>query len=174
MPDVNTVMVHEGEDGNLCITTFPPNLLETYIEAHKNTKGFDPEAATIDAAVGWAAQRAVRPGTPAFLADHAAIARMDRYFRDAWRLDKSAGRITVDMPAARNVHLANLRAERNAKLQAADLDFVKALEKGDPQAQAAVAQRKAELRDMPETIAPELDKAATLSAIKAVRPKILD
>ena len=70
----------------------------------------------------------------------------DRTFRDAWQFNGSA--VEVDMAAARDIHRDNLRAERAPRLEALDVDYMKALEEGDAAAQQAIVSVKQALRDV--------------------------
>lgn len=70
----------------------------------------------------------------------------DRYFRNAWKLGQG---IEIDRPKAEAIHMDKLRAIRNEKLKAEDIEYQKALEYRDDAKMNAVANRKKKLRDMP-------------------------
>jgi hypothetical protein len=76
----------------------------------------------------------------------------DRYFRDAlvWD-DTQPNKCRCDMPTARGIHLEMIRGARNAELAALDTPFMRAVEAGDTDAQAAIAKQKQTLRDIPQT-----------------------
>ena len=73
--------------------------------------------------------------------------------------------INVNMDKARDIHRDNIRAARNSKLAAKDVDFMRAVEAGDTDAQATVAAEKQALRDA--TAAAAIDAATTPDALKA-------
>jgi hypothetical protein len=74
---------------------------------------------------------------------------VDRYFRNAWRLN---GGIHTDMDCARGIHLNCLRKVRNEKLLELDVTFQRALESKDVAAQDSIAAKKQALRDMPNSV----------------------
>lgn len=92
----------------------------------------------------------------------------DRYFRDAWALKKK--QIGVDLVKARAIHLDVLRLRRAEKLQQLDIEWMKLTgQKKVTEADAVEATRQA-LRDMPDTISSQLQKAKTPEDIKALIP----
>jgi hypothetical protein len=93
----------------------------------------------------------------------------DRYFRNAWHC--ASGVVGVNMDKARDIHLEHLRAKRNEKLRAMDVQFQRALETKDELSQAEIAAKKQALRDMPSTV--DLNTLPTLEEIKACVPDIL-
>jgi len=86
----------------------------------------------------------------------------DRTFRDAWKFNGDA--VEIDMAAARVIHKDNLRAERAPRLEALDVDYMKALEAGSG-AEAIAAKKKA-LRDV--TADSKIADASTPDALKAL------
>ena len=80
--------------------------------------------------------------------------------------------ITVNMSKARNIKRDMIRAERNPKLAALDVDYMRASEAQDAAAMAAIAQVKQQLRDAPQD--PAIEAAQTPDELKAVRPLVLD
>jgi hypothetical protein len=68
----------------------------------------------------------------------------DRTFRGAWTFSGDA--VEVDMAAARDIHKANLRAERAPRMEALDVEFMQALEAGT--STTAIATKKQTLRDI--------------------------
>ena len=77
--------------------------------------------------------------------------------------------INVNMDKARDIHRDNIRAARNSKLAAKDVDFMRAAEAGDTDAQATVAAEKQALRDA--TSAAAID-AATNGEMPMIPPTI--
>jgi hypothetical protein len=94
----------------------------------------------------------------------------DRTFRDAWDDVTPEAVIDIDMEAARNIHLNRIRQVRNAELEKLDIEAIKAQDVEDAERLAEVRQRKQELRDLPETIAPQLSAATTTDELKAIQP----
>lgn len=93
----------------------------------------------------------------------------DRYFRDAWKHhDDSLG---IDMDKCRDIHKDTLRELRLPKLEALDIEFIRASEAGDAFKQSEVAFRKQALRDV--TVSPEILNAQTPEELKAFIPEIL-
>ena len=84
----------------------------------------------------------------------------DRIFRDAWQFNGNA--VEVDMVKARDVHRANLRREREPLLQALDVEFMLALERGEDT--SAIAAKKQKLRDVTED--PKIEAADTPTKMK--------
>jgi hypothetical protein len=72
------------------------------------------------------------------------------------------------MAKARVIHLAEIRRVRDAELAALDVPFMRAIETGDRDAQAAIAQQKQTLRDIPQTF--DLANARTPEQLKALWP----
>jgi hypothetical protein len=59
--------------------------------------------------------------------------------------------INVNMAKARVIHMDNIRAIRNRELAAKDISFMRAVEDGNTDAQAAIKAEKQSLRDIPQT-----------------------
>ena len=87
---------------------------------------------------------------------------LDRTFRDAWKFNGNV--VEVDMSKARDIHKDNLRAERAPRLEALDVDYMKALEAGS--GAEAIAAKKKELRDV--TADSRIANASTPDALKAL------
>ena len=77
-------------------------------------------------------------------------------FRNAWK-QTDATAPEVDMPKARAIKTDRIRPERNERLAALDIDYMRADEAGDTTEKERVAVVKQELRDLPATIQPDLD-----------------
>ena len=86
----------------------------------------------------------------------------DRTFREAWSFNGDA--VEVDMTKARDIHKDNLRAERAPRLEALDVDYMKALEAGS--GAADIAAKKKTLRDI--TADAKIGNASTPDALKAL------
>lgn len=86
----------------------------------------------------------------------------DRTFRGAWQFNGDA--VDVDMTSALAIHKDNLRAERKPRLDALDVEYMKALEAGTGAAE--IAAQKATLRDLTDDA--RLAAAATPDELKAL------
>jgi predicted nucleotidyltransferase len=91
----------------------------------------------------------------------------DRTFRGAWTFNEAV--IEVDMAKARDIHKDNLRAERKPRLEALDVDYMKALEAGS--GADAIATQKATLRNITDDS--RIAAASTPDALKALTLAVL-
>jgi len=87
----------------------------------------------------------------------------DRHFRGAWSLSGSV--ISEDMTAAKAIFKDKIREVRAPLLEAEDVVYMKALEAGDSDAQAASVTAKNALRNAPAASA--ITNAADIAALKA-------
>jgi len=87
----------------------------------------------------------------------------DRHFRGAWSLSGSV--ISEDMDAAKVIFKDKIREVRAPLLDAEDVVYMKALEAGDSDAQAASVTKKNALRDAPAASA--ITNADTIAKLKA-------
>lgn len=94
----------------------------------------------------------------------------DRMFRDAW-VD-TGGAVDVDMAKARALHMARIRAARNAKLATLDPLWMRAMGRGETAAAAAVEAQRETLRNLPQTF--DLTRAADADALKELWPAELN
>lgn len=91
-----------------------------------------------------------------------------RYFRDAWR--RNGIGVDVDMPIARTIKTGKIRKERDTRLAAEDIAYMRADEANNAENKAFIAQRKQALRDLPDTVQPNLDSIATPEELEAFEP----
>ena len=87
----------------------------------------------------------------------------DRHFRGAWSL--SGTTITEDLAVAKTIFKDKVREARTPLLAAEDVVYMKALEAGDTDAQAASVAKKKALRDAPAAKA--ITDADTIAKLKA-------
>ena len=87
----------------------------------------------------------------------------DRHFRGAWSLSGSV--ISEDMTKAKEIFKDKIREVRAPLLEAEDVTYMKALEAGDSDAQAASVTAKNALRNAPAASA--ITNAADIAALKA-------
>jgi hypothetical protein len=79
--------------------------------------------------------------------------------------------IRVNMDKAREIKKDMIRAERAPKLAALDVEFMRAVETGDADAQTTIAAKKQALRDATED--PVILNATTPEALKEATPSAL-
>ena len=87
----------------------------------------------------------------------------DRHFRGAWSLSGSV--ISEDMAIAKEIFRDKIREVRAPLLADEDVTYMKALEAGDTDAQAASVAAKNALRDAPAAAA--IDAATDIAGLKA-------
>lgn len=92
----------------------------------------------------------------------------DRYFRQAWTFDKD---INIDIDKAKEIHINNLRKERNLKLQELDIETMKNITNKPKLIE--IENQKQLLRDMPEEIRNEVS-LTTPEDIKSFTPTSFD
>ena len=91
----------------------------------------------------------------------------DRLFREAWTLSGST--ITEDLTEAKKIFQAKIREVRQPLLEAEDVTYMKALEAGDTDAQAASVATKKKLRVAPASSA--ISSADSIAKLKAAWDK---
>lgn len=90
-------------------------------------------------------------------------------WKAAWEFD--GRQFGVSMPRAREVHRDRMRAARRPKLEALDLDYMRAMEGASTKERKAIAARKQALRDV--TAMPEIDAAETVEDLESIWPEVL-
>lgn len=93
----------------------------------------------------------------------------DRTFRNAWCDVTPTPTVDIDMPKARNIQRERLRALREPKLVALDVEMSRAF--NDPAQQKSIEARRQALRDV--TKDPAIERAETPEALAAVVPEAL-
>ena len=91
----------------------------------------------------------------------------DRTFRNAWTHD---GKISVDMTKAQEVVREHLRAAREPKLAALDVEFLRAAETQDAAKLNAITAKKQALRDI--TADPSITNAKTVKGLTSALTKL--
>jgi hypothetical protein len=74
------------------------------------------------------------------------------------------------MAKARTIRIDQIRPERDKRLVALDVDYMRADEAGDGSVKQRIAATKQALRDLPAAVQPELDAIATPEALEAWEP----
>tara|TARA_R110002072_G_scaffold279327_1_gene441316 strand:- start:33 stop:392 length:360 start_codon:yes stop_codon:yes gene_type:complete len=90
----------------------------------------------------------------------------ERTFREAWEADASAGVISVDMVAAKDIWRDKIRQARVGSLDALDTAFMKALESGASTTQ--IVADKQTLRDAPALAS--IEGATTPTELTEIQP----
>lgn len=146
------LIAYKSSTGTLCIMTPVLQAEETEAQALQRCLGLVPNDAT---------------DTTILASDSIPS---NRSFRDAWDFEMD-GAISVDMPKAREIHLQRIREARNAKLEALDVETLKAIGAGDDTRRQEVEGIKQQLRDIPEEI--NLDQYQTPDELQAFWPELL-
>jgi|LUMV01.1.fsa_nt_gb hypothetical protein len=89
---------------------------------------------------------------------------------DAYKIDDTKQCVDVDMEAARDVRLTNLRGIRSDTFEILDKDVIVALGRGKQSDVNIIEKQKQKLRDLPERVAPALKKAKTLKDLNDIVP----
>lgn len=92
----------------------------------------------------------------------------DLTFRDAWCDVTPEPKIDIDMPKARNIHRNRLRELRKPKLDALDIESMKAVIAKDEKKTNEIEAKKQVLRDV--TIHPAIEAASTPEELMKVIP----
>lgn len=95
----------------------------------------------------------------------------DSSYRNAWEADGTT-KIKYNMPKARNLHRDKMREARSKRFKKLDAEYNKADEQGDAVEKARIGALRQQLRDV--TALPAIDNAASINALKAVWPGVLD
>ncbi len=82
-----------------------------------------------------------------------------RRWRNCWRHDGKG--VAIDLALTKEQRLAEIRLERNAALDGTDKDMARLNEIGTAEQVAAMKAYRQQLRDIPATVQPDLDKSAT-------------
>lgn len=114
--------------------------------------------------LAWCAERSVPIGVSHQIVDVDAIPQ-DRTFRNAWKAD--GARIVEDVQKAREVAKDILRAQRAPLLEALDVEFMLAIERGVDA--TPIAAEKQRLRD----ITKEPDKARNIEELRTMTKTLL-
>ena len=93
----------------------------------------------------------------------------DRTFRNAWKAEGS--KVRCDMPKAKEIHRGRIRAQRKARLEKLDGEWMKCIGLGDAAGAAAVEAKRQLLRDAPAY--PPIEAAMTPEELKVAIPPII-
>lgn len=126
---------------------------------YKTETGIAILHATGELSIEAVAQKDVPAGVPYRIVNDDEVPS-DRTFRNAWSDNNG---IKVDMPKAKDITKARLRAERIPLFEAQDVAFQRALEAGS--STASIIAEKNRLRDLPSLV----DAMSTLEQLKAAK-----
>ena len=90
----------------------------------------------------------------------------DREYRNAWKDNPAKNKPDHDMVKAREIHKDKLRKQRQPILDALDLEYTKADEKGDKELKDSIVVQKQVLRDI--TADPRIEAAQTVEELKLI------
>lgn len=113
------------------------------------------------------AERDVPQGLPFLITEQLNVHDIYDGYLSAYDYNEATG-AEVNIDKAKAIHLNKFREARLPKLQALDVQFMKAVEQTDTEKQAEIALKKQALRDVTLTELPN-----TLAEIKEVWPSIL-
>lgn len=116
------------------------------------------------------AKRAVFAGYTARVVGETAILPHRGNLRNAWRMKADKGGVEMDMAKAREIKTDLIRAARAPRLEALDVEYMRAIEAGDTARQSDIAAKKQTLRDLPVTVQPDLEAIADPAALDAFEP----
>lgn len=92
---------------------------------------------------------------------------LQKPFHVAWR-HAGNGRIVVDMPTARKLKMAQIRAEREGRFPPLDAEWMKAMGQGNSAVAATIEAKRQHLRELPQTV--DLEAIATPETLAAFEP----
>lgn len=92
-----------------------------------------------------------------------------RTFRNAWKVE--GGAVAHDMVKARALKMAEIRKDRDARLAASDIAYMRAQEQNKVLEIAALKGQRQALRDLPEVVSLDgINDVATLAAFQPAWP----
>lgn len=97
----------------------------------------------------------------------------DRHFRNAWTDEYPTHTVDINIEKAKEIHLENLRFERNQQLQKLDIDYTIAHERGHTDVVEIIKEKKQTLREMPEIAKEEMKSISSVDELKEYKPTIL-
>ena len=112
----------------------------------------------------------ILPAGVAYRIVEASVIPTHRLFRNAWSDDGND--VIVNMSDARDIHMDDIRIDRDKALLELDITFMRAVEDGDTDEQDAASTAKQALRDIPETF--DLSSASTPEQLTVLWPDDLD
>jgi len=93
----------------------------------------------------------------------------DRTFRNAWASDGKS--VSVNFQKARTLKLASIRSERDQRLQATDGEMMRLQEQCTQAQIGAFKAKRQTLRDIPQTVSPQLDAIDDADTLRDFQPQ---
>jgi hypothetical protein len=154
---MNTCIVFQAADGQIRVTHPHP----------KTRLAGEPEKAWLDRIAAHAKQQDESLRVCTRLPDRDAAELPTRRFRNCWRVNGQT--VEVDMPLARAQRMAEIRAERNRRLEASDGLMARAYEIGAQAEIEALKAKRQTLRDIPAVI--DVGTISTPEELTAFQPE---
>lgn len=130
----------------------------------------DPKGFTEEQALARALKKDIPPEAINVQVVDKSVIPNDRTFRDAWKQDGKS--VHVDMPKARNIHMAAIRRKREGALAKLDVAFSRASGRKDSAEADVIEGERQRLRDLPKSF--DLEAANTPEELKAMWPDGLE
>jgi hypothetical protein len=159
---ISKAIVYENETGGVSVVYPAPQARQRVLVSEDDPDVYRDQ--TDEEFLAFVASTSVPEGIPYQVIDLSNIPQ-DRTFRSAWRAD--GARIVEDVERAKEVAKDILRAQRAPLLQALDVAFMQALERGHDT--APIVAEKQRLRD----ITREPEKAASVAELREMAATLL-
>lgn len=166
------VIVHQCKDGaaGMAVTVPSPEYIDGQREPY-----YDPDTGerlykkTMEQAIREYGEFFSQGMTDFYVVERASLPDPD--FQGAWKWNEKKKKVEVSDAAARDIQFSRIRARRNDKLKELDAESLRFL--GDAEKLSEIEGRKQALRDLPETVGPDLGATKGVEQIKAVWPQEL-
>lgn len=156
MRKMSKVIALDKPDGTVRIRNFNSEMVDELVA--------NGSAATEEEAMIILSDSSARGGANPVIVEYASLPYYGN-FRNAWKR-KVDGSVEMDMAKARTIKTDRVRVERDERLRALDVNYIRADEVGDTAEKSRIAALKQQLRDLPSGI------QTAISAIS--NPKVLD
>jgi hypothetical protein len=172
-PDVVTVAVKQAGGGltvmRVVVNEYGPD--ENSPEGRVVINYIEPTTERVDALIAkyvadghWDGDKA--PVGWRFVPNDFVDENTDRTYRNAWKDNPAKQKPDHDMVKAREIHKEKLRTQRQPLLDALDLSYIKADEKGDKTLKDSIVAQKNALRDI--TVDPRIEAAQTVEDLRLI------
>lgn len=141
-------IVHKRADGGVSITTLAKEMSLEDVVKH---------AEKLEKELGFVSSRVINDDS---------LIPSDREFRNAWTDDQPTDTVDIDITKAQEIKKNQFRAERKPKLEALDVEVMKALEVGADISELVT--KKQELRDVTKIALP-----TNIDELKSFKPDCL-
>lgn len=96
----------------------------------------------------------------------------DRLFRNAWTDEYDTPTVDINIDKAKDIHMSRIREMRDRALEDSDKEFMVKLSKGEDTSN--IVTMKNTLRDIPQTVQPDIENIKTVEELKAYWPEGLE